>query len=157
MAGVNTTLPRWGPEEDLQLCKSWRFISQDSRKGKDQKKAELWDNVRKHYENLPKMNPSTMSPGPRKDYWLAKQKAIAKTQANLSGSFPGYPQPSFPGGYPQTPFVGGYPQTPYPCGCYQPSFPGYYYPQPPFTDESTNPIDGNDPSTPISFVINLDN
>ena len=54
MAGVNTTLPRWSPEEDLQLCKSWRFISQDSRKGKDQKKAELWDNVRKHYfENLP--------------------------------------------------------------------------------------------------------
>ncbi|KAL6217333.1 hypothetical protein ACLB2K_010550 [Fragaria x ananassa] len=113
--------------------------------------------IQEREERIMEMNPSTMSPGPRKDYWLAKQKAIAETQANLSGSFPGgYPQPSFPGRYPQTHFPGGYPQTPYPGGCYQPPFPGYYYPQPPSTDESTNPINDNDPSN-TDFFCNENN
>ncbi|KAL6198981.1 hypothetical protein ACLB2K_028769 [Fragaria x ananassa] len=113
--------------------------------------------IQEREECIMEMNPSTMSSGSRKDYWLAKQKAIAETQANLSGSFlGGYPQSFFPGGYSQTLFPGGYPQTPYPGGCYQPHFPGYYYPQSPSTDESTNPIDGSDPSNTDLFC-NEDN
>ncbi|KAL6126523.1 hypothetical protein ACLB2K_074571 [Fragaria x ananassa] len=95
--------------------------------------------IQEREERIMEMKPSTMSPGPRTNYWLAKQKAIAETQENLSRSFPG-----------------GYPQTPYPSGCYQPPFPGYYYPRPHSTNESTNPIDGNDPSN-INFVCNKDN
>ena len=63
MAGGSTSDRKlWEADEDLQLCKSWRFVSHDAEKGTDQKKAQFWDNVLKHYfDNFPDAYPRTTS------------------------------------------------------------------------------------------------
>ncbi|KAK9903014.1 hypothetical protein M0R45_001355 [Rubus argutus] len=40
---------RWSTEEDVQLCKSWKFVSQCSIAGVNRKKPDLWSEVLKHY------------------------------------------------------------------------------------------------------------
>ena len=40
---------RWSTEEDVQLCKSWKFVSQCSVAGVNRKKPDLWSEVLKHY------------------------------------------------------------------------------------------------------------
>ncbi|KAM5560525.1 hypothetical protein ABKV19_021609 [Rosa sericea] len=40
---------RWQTNEDIQLCKSWRAVSQDPSKGTERRKDDLWIDVRQHY------------------------------------------------------------------------------------------------------------
>jgi hypothetical protein len=46
---VGNSGTRWSINEDIQLCESWRFVSHDPAKGKDQSKDELWASVHRHY------------------------------------------------------------------------------------------------------------
>ncbi|KAL6175709.1 hypothetical protein ACLB2K_052348 [Fragaria x ananassa] len=40
---------RWTEEEVLQLCKSWKYVSQNPIVGKDRRKNNLWASVKQHY------------------------------------------------------------------------------------------------------------
>ncbi|XP_062025799.1 uncharacterized protein LOC133742135 [Rosa rugosa] len=46
---------RWTVEEDVQLCKSWKVVSQCPAVGTNKKKNELWLRVKRHFDaNWPK-------------------------------------------------------------------------------------------------------
>ncbi|XP_062021052.1 uncharacterized protein LOC133737533 [Rosa rugosa] len=50
---------RWTDEEDVQLCKSWKVVSQCPAVGTNQKKNDLWLRVKRHFDaNWPKSRSS---------------------------------------------------------------------------------------------------